>query len=94
MIANQMNSALTADQVTNAGNQEAFGTFLTQAVKATQSGNTQTAIDKLNQAIARTDGCERTGGPDRSDGRDWIIDCTAQAQMLVYLRAALRGLTQ
>jgi hypothetical protein len=95
MLANQVNSALTATQVSTAGNQEAFGNFLTQAVKATQAGNTQNAVDKLNQAIARTDGCERNGVPDSSGpGRDWITDCSAQAQMLVYLRAALRGLTQ
>jgi hypothetical protein len=93
LVASQLNAGLGANQVTTAGNQVAFGNFLNEAAKALQQGDTAKAIDKLKQAIARTDGCERNAVADgNGPGRDWIIDCTAQAQMLVSLRAALGAL--
>jgi PKD domain len=80
---------LSAGQVTTVGNQNAFGNFLRNAVKSLQKGDAEKAVDSLNEAITRTDGCERTGAPDgNGSGRDWITDCAAQEQMLADLRAA------
>jgi hypothetical protein len=93
LVASQLNASLAANQVTTAGNQVAFGNFLNEAVKALQNGDTAKAIDKLKQAIARTDGCERNAVADANGpGRDWITDCTAQARMQASLRAALGAL--
>ncbi len=47
--------ALLSTEVATAGNQNAFGNFLTQAMSLIQEGDTAGAIDKLNKAIARTD---------------------------------------
>jgi len=91
--ANTVNSQLAPTQVTTAGNQNALGNLLNAAVKAIQKGDKVTAIEKLNAAILRTDGCERNGVPDGAgDSRDWITDCAAQAQMLIFLRASLSAL--
>jgi hypothetical protein len=92
-VASTVNSQLTPTQVTTAGNQGALGNLLNAAVKAIQKGDKVTAIEKLNAAISRTDGCERAGVPDGAgDGRDWITDCSAQAEMLKFLRASLSAL--
>lgn len=96
LSANAVLTALAPSQVTTAGNQTAFGKLLSEAVKALQKGNTATAIEKINDAITRTDGCSRTGAPDvnvRGRERDWITDCSAQATLLTYLRSALAALT-
>jgi hypothetical protein len=94
LVANQLVLSLGTGQITAVGNQTAFSTFLNVAVKANQAGDTKKAIDKLNEAIARTDGCERNGVPDGpGPGRDWVTDCSAQAQLLAQLRAAVRALT-
>ncbi|NUQ44991.1 MAG: hypothetical protein HUU22_03045 [Phycisphaerae bacterium] len=87
-------SALPATAVTTKGNQNALGNFLTQAISAIQSGETQVAIHKLNQAIMRTDGCALRGAPDgNGPSRDWITDCTDQAVVYQYLQDALNALT-
>ena len=94
MIAYDLVTSLPPAQVTTAGNQNALSNLLDQVAKAIQAGDNTLAIEKLNQAISRTDGCERNGVPDSSGpSRDWITDCAAQASMLVYLRASLRALT-
>jgi hypothetical protein len=87
-------SALATGDVTTKGNQNALGNFLTQAAKAIQTGDIATAIDKLNQAIERTNGCEANGAPDGNGaGRDWVTSCTAQGPILASLMAARDALT-
>jgi hypothetical protein len=86
-------AGLAPAQVTSAGNQSAFQNFLSQAVGASQKGNTASAIDKLEKAIARTDGCVLRGAPDGSGpGRDWITDCAAQRDAYDVLKAAVDAL--
>jgi len=86
---------LTPASVTTKGNQTALGNFLTQAIKAIQAGDVATAIDKLNQAIERTNGCETNGVADgNGPGRDWVTDCSAQAPILASLRAAREALAR
>lgn len=86
--------ALGAGDVTNTGNQTALANFLVQAVVAIQEGDILEAINKLEKARARTDGCPLRGTPDANGpGRDWIVDC--QDQFVVYetLGSALNALS-
>jgi hypothetical protein len=85
---------LPPESVTTAGNQTALGNFHTQAIAALQSGDTAKAIDKLNKAISRTDGCVLRGEPDGSGkGRDWITDCAAQEEVYWRLMDALDAIS-
>lgn len=84
---------LTAGQVTTAGNQNAFGGHLANAVKDIQKGNVEHAIETLNKAIARTDGCVLRGSPDgNGQGMDWILDCGAQEFVYDLLNSAVVAL--
>jgi hypothetical protein len=81
--------------VTTAGNQQSLGNFLTQTVSALQKNNTAQAIQKLQQAISRTDGCILRGSPDKNGpGMDWVTDCAAQQQLYNQLVAALNAIQQ
>ena len=52
------------------------------------------AINKLQKAILRTDGCELRGAPDdNGPGRDWITECAAQSSVYGTLNSALGALT-
>ncbi len=63
------------------------------AVKDIRAGDIAGAIDQLNQAISRTDGCALRGAPDGSGpGFDWITDCAAQGPIYDDLTAALNAL--
>jgi hypothetical protein len=87
-------SDLTLSQVTAKGNQTALLNFLRQAVAALQADDFVTAIDKLQKAMERTDGCALRGAPDgNGPGRDWITNCTAQVSIYSLLQAALAALT-
>lgn len=87
-------AALTETEVTTGGNQNALGNFLTQAVLAIQQGDYDAAIDKLTQAISRTDGCVLRGAPDGNGaGRDWVIDCAAQEVIYANLTEALAAIS-
>lgn len=80
-------------EVRTAGNQIAFANFLTQALVAIEESDPDRAIDKLEKAIARTDGCVLRGAPDaRGHGRDWITDCAAQTEIYDLLNDALNAL--
>jgi len=82
--------ALTSAQVTTDGNQRAFLNFLRQAITAIQENDLPTAIDKLEKAIARTDGCVLGVGPEgNGPGRDWITECAAQIEAYNLLMDAL-----
>ena len=85
--------ALTAEDVTTAGNQNAFGNFLAQAISLIQEGDTAGAIDKLNKAIERTDGWALRGSADgNGPGRDWITDSVAQLTIYDLLTDAVDAL--
>lgn len=87
-------SALTFSQVTTKGNQTALQNFLRQAVAALQADDLVTAIDKLQEAMERTDGCMLRDAPDgNGPGRDWITNCDAQNPVYSLLQAALEALT-
>ncbi|MDH3492167.1 MAG: PKD domain-containing protein [Acidobacteriota bacterium] len=86
--------SLIVGQVTTGGNQEAFGNFLSQAIAALQDDDVAKAIDKLEKAIERTDGCALRGSPDgNGKGRDWITDCAVQLEAYQLLNDALSALT-
>lgn len=85
---------LSPSQVTTGGNQNALLNFLSQAVVAIQAGDLATAIDKLEKALIRTDGCVLRGSPDgNGPSRDWITDCPAQIETYNLLNNALVALT-
>ena len=85
---------LTDVQVTTQGNQEAFGNFLSGAIKNLQKGNDAQAIDKLFKAIERVDGCALRGTPDgNGPGMDWVTDCDEQLAIYDSLIAALNALS-
>ena len=85
--------ALLPGQVTTGGNQNALQNFLSQAIVALQEGDIAKAIDKLEKAIERTDGCAANGTPDgNGKGRDWITDCDSQAEVYALLNDALNAL--
>lgn len=89
-------AGLGPNQVTTKGNQTALGNFLSEAVKSIQKGQITTAIFKLNEAIARADGCEANPGPSpdgNGPGRDWVTDCGVQQPILACLRQARSALT-
>jgi hypothetical protein len=94
-IASALNlvGALTPGQVTTRGNRQALQNFLTQAIDALQADDLGEARSKLMQAIERTDGCVLRASPDgNGSGRDWVIDCAAQAALYEKLIAALDAL--
>ena len=90
-LVSDLDSAL--GEVTNGGNQTAYQNFLQQAVVAIQEDDIETAIDKLEKALARTDGCVLRGAVDENGpGRDWIADCGVQAEVYALLTEALAAL--
>lgn len=86
--------ALSANAVTNQGNQNALMQFLSQVIAALQSGDLAIARQQLAHAIERTDGCALRGMPDgNGPSRDWITTCAAQSQVYPLLRDALAAIT-
>ncbi|MGW8370022.1 MAG: PKD domain-containing protein, partial [Gammaproteobacteria bacterium] len=86
-------TALDADQVTSSGNQKALANFFSQAIIALQTGDLDEAREKLEMALARTDGCPIRGTPDATgSGRDWITDCAVQIEVYAQVDQALQSL--
>jgi hypothetical protein len=86
-------TALQPGEITTAGNQNAFGNFLTNTMSQIQKGKIDKAIADLEKAIARTDGCALRGAPDGNGaGMDWVTTCEAQASVYDSLVAALQVL--
>ncbi|ABZ76532.1 hypothetical protein Shal_1968 [Shewanella halifaxensis HAW-EB4] len=82
-------------EITTDGNQQAMLNFLSQAVLAIDSSDSEEAIVKLEQAISRVDGCALRGVPDnKGKGRDWVVTCDAQADIYMSLTNALEALVQ
>ena len=85
-------AGLPPASVTSAGNQQALGNFLQQTMSALQNNNVAQAINRLQNAISRTDGCVLRGAPDgNGPGKDWVTECLAQAQLYWDLTAALQA---
>ena len=81
-------TSLPQTEVSTAGNQQALTNTLSQVVAALQAGDPAEAIQKLQKAIERTDGCALRGSPDAGGGgakppkKDYVTDCAAQAGQL------------
>lgn len=90
VLADQIVADLSQGDVTTGGNQKAFRNFLKQAVVALQADDVVEAIDKLEKAIERADGCaERDNVDGNGNGRDWITSCAKQIAVNDYLNEAL-----
>ena len=93
MVVRDFLANLPPESVTTQGNQIALSNFLSQAITAIQGGDVDMALRKIDDAIARTDGCVLRGEPDgNGPGRDWITDCGDQAvvyALLILAEAAL-----
>ena len=93
MVVRDFLANLPPESVTTQGNQIALSNFLSQAITAIQGGDVDMALRKIDDAIARVDGCVLRGEPDgNGPGRDWIIDCGDQAvvyALLILAEAAL-----
>lgn len=88
-------TSLESTEVTTSGNQNALSNFLIQSTVSIQDGETEEAIDKLDKAIERTDGCIERGSPDgNGPGRDWITDCQAQSEVYEPIDSARTVLSQ
>ena len=86
-------TVLEPAEITTAGNQTAFGNFLTNTMSQIQNGKLDKAIADLEKAIARTDGCALRGTPDgNGPGMDWVTTCEAQASIYNSLVEALQVL--
>jgi DNA-binding transcriptional MocR family regulator len=87
-------SALPISQVTNRGNQKDLVKLLRQATSEINKGHYCKAVEKLNQAILRTDGFPLRNALDlKGDGRDWITNAAAQTAVYADLSAALTAIT-
>jgi len=84
---------LPPGSVTTAGNQNAIQNLLRQVIESLQVDDVETARQKLEQAIQRTDGCMLRGSPDgNGPSRDWVTNCGDQAVLYDSLTAALNAL--
>jgi hypothetical protein len=89
-----LTEGLAANQVKSKGNQKAFCNHLRNAIKDLQKGKTGHAIETLEKAIERTDGCPERGLLDgNGSGMDWITDCDAQNVVYGYLTSSIAALT-
>lgn len=95
METEDLTSALDENDVTTAGNQNALTNFFAQAVRSIQKGNIADGINKLENALLRTDGCVERGSPDDGSGtdeRDWIVSCSEQATAYNQINLAIEAL--
>ena len=71
------------------GNQKALLNYLAAAAKAVQRPDFDKAIERIEFALQRTDGCAMNGVPDGNGvGRDWVETCDAQFEIDRCLNAA------
>ena len=83
LAASDLVCGLENGQVLRKGHQRILNWFLTLAIRKLQKGNTNQAVRFINRALKRVDGCAERGSLDlHGPGRDWIIDCDAQVEIL------------
>lgn len=91
-----------ADFVWTLGNDEiivrqvrrAFAGDLSRTLRALRRGHDAWVVRRLRRIINRTDGCALRGSPDGNGrSRDWITDCTAQAELYDLLNEAMDAMT-
>ncbi len=76
------------------GHQNALSNILRDVIDAIAIGDIANAINLIENAISRTDGCALRGSPDgNGPGRDFIIDCASQDLVYPPLVDALAFLT-
>ena len=86
-------SSLPPTDLNNPNNQNTYINKLDAVIALIDSGDYQTAIDKLqNDILKKTDGCHNIGHPDNND---WLTnpDCISQSQLydaIVYLIGRLQ----
>jgi hypothetical protein len=75
---------LSLDSATTTGNQTAMENFLLQAIDSLQKSKVDQARQKLEKAIARTDGCALRGSPNTVSGatKDYITSCVDQRKSI------------
>jgi hypothetical protein len=74
----------------NANMKKALTNKLAAVIADVEAGKFQHALDKLEyDVLAKTDGCDTSGAPDRND---WIRNCGAQEQVFPVLREAADAL--
>lgn len=84
---------LPEDAVKTKGNQKALLNYLAAAAKAVQRPDYEKAIERIEFALQRTDGCVMNGIPDGNGvGRDWVETCAAQLEIDRCLGEALGAL--
>jgi hypothetical protein len=94
VAAGEVIADLPTSDVTTKGNQKALQNFLRQAIACIQEGDIDDAIEKIESALKRTDGCVLRGAPDGNGrGRDWVTNCTEQEEIYDLLVQALDALT-
>ncbi len=73
---------LPESAVKTKGNQKALLNYLGAAAKAVQRPDYEKAIERIEFALQRTDGCAINGVPDGNGaGRDWVETCAAQLEI-------------
>jgi hypothetical protein len=93
--ANSTLMSIPLTQITTPGNRTALSGLLAQAGRSLNRSDYKAALQKLEQAIERTDGCRRTGQPDgNGPGRDWVTSCAAQAELIARLEAARQAIAR
>lgn len=95
VLANDAIIALPLESVTTKGNRNALTNFLRQAIEAIDENDLAEAVNKLEKALIRVDGCAQRGSPDgNGPGRDWITNCSDQAVVYDALEKSLDALTE
>jgi len=89
-------AVLPAGSFTNNGHRTALTNHLLNAVKEFGKGHVKPGLKKVEEAIARTDGCALRGSPDsgggpKSPAQDYINNCADQDQNYPLLLEALQG---
>ncbi len=75
-------AGLPEDAVKAKGNQKALLNYLAAAAKAVQRPDYEKAIERIEFALQRTDGCSINGVPDGNGaGRDWVETCAGQLEI-------------
>ena len=87
--ASALIAALPPAAVTSPGNRNALMQFLGNAIASLQSGNSVQAVQRLDQALIRIDGCTERGAADgNGPGRDWVVPCDEQSAIYALVKDA------